>query len=126
MKCQTFAVRAAAALLALSAAAATPAHAQGRSCVQSDLVGRLLADEAGRIGGAVETLRDADEVARYIEVINEAPPLAGPADRVMILVHPKLRAARVFLVHDELVCERYLIGPDMHRRAWVAARGLAI
>ena len=126
MKHREITIRAAAALLVLFSAAPTPAHAQGRSCLQSDLVGRLLADEAGRIGAAVETLRDAHEVARYIDVINEQPPLAGPAERLLILVHPTLHVARVFLVHRELVCERYLIGPEMHRKAWVAARGFAI
>lgn len=112
---------AAVALAALLVSA--PSHAQSQSCILGEIVDRLLKGEADRIGGAVETLKDATEIARYIRVINEEPPAAGPAETLLILVHPKLMVARVFLVHSGIVCERYLIGPDMHRKAWTAARG---
>lgn len=114
-------------LIALSVLmlASVAAQAQGRSCIEGELVGRLLKEEARRIGGEVATLKDSGEVARYIKVINEEPPAAGPAETLMILVHPKLMAARVFLVHLGIVCERYLIGPELHRKAWTAARGVS-
>ena len=112
-----------AATIALAALlVSAPLHAQGQSCILGEIVDQLLKNEADRIGGAVETLKDATEIARYIRVINEEPPAAGPAETLLILVHPKLMVARVFLVHSGIVCERYLIGPDMHRKAWTAAR----
>jgi hypothetical protein len=110
----------------LAASAYTAPAAEENACMESRIVGELLSVEAQRIGTAVERLDDASEVERYIEVINEEPPVAGPAEELLILVHPEFQVARVFLVHDGNVCERYLIGPELHRKAWLAARGLRV
>jgi hypothetical protein len=101
-----------------------PSAADPGECIADKLVTELLSAEARRIGTAVERLDEAGEVERYIKVINEEPPTAGPAESLMILVHPELKVARVFLVHNGDVCERYLIGPELHEKAWTAARGI--
>lgn len=119
-------VLAAVAAAAIAGSAVVAAAEEESICMEGRIVGELLSVEATRIGAAVERLEDAAEVERYIEVINEEPPVAGPAETLLILVHPEFQVARVFLIHDGNVCERYLIGPELHRKAWLAARGLRV
>ncbi|MEX2126949.1 MAG: hypothetical protein WD871_01730 [Xanthobacteraceae bacterium] len=106
-----------------AAAFAFPARAGLVACAPAELDVIMLEAEAAALGGAVVTLTDAGEIARYAAVVNEEPPPVGPADQLVIFVHPVLKAAKVVAVFQGVACMRFLIGPELHQKAWAAARG---
>lgn len=99
-------------------------RAQAQSCMPADIATVMIEARAHAIGVTVEAISDPGEVARYLAVFNEEPPIAE-ADRILF-APVSINRVGVWFFRDGMQCDAFDLSLEFHSRALIAAKGQGV